>query len=34
MASGPAMAMTWNWLVETLRVYPELSLFLALAIGF
>jgi putative transport protein len=28
------MAVTWNWLVETLRVYPELSLFLALAIGF
>jgi putative transport protein len=24
----------WNWLVETLRSYPELALFLALAIGF
>ena len=24
----------WPWLVETLRAYPELALFLALAIGF
>jgi putative transport protein len=24
----------WQWLVETLRAYPELALFLALAIGF
>ncbi|HEX7375189.1 MAG TPA: aspartate-alanine antiporter, partial [Steroidobacteraceae bacterium] len=24
----------WNWFVETLRSYPELALFLALAIGF
>jgi putative transport protein len=24
----------WNWVVETLRSYPELAIFLALAIGF
>lgn len=24
----------WNWLVETLRTYPELAIFLSLAIGF
>ena len=24
----------WNWLVDTLRSYPELAIFLALAIGF
>ena len=24
----------WPWLVDTLRAYPELALFLALAIGF
>jgi putative transport protein len=24
----------WNWIVETLRAYPELAIFLALAIGF
>ena len=24
----------WNWIVETLRSYPELAIFLALAVGF
>jgi putative transport protein len=24
----------WNWIVETLRTYPELAIFLALAVGF
>ena len=24
----------WNWIVETLRAYPELAIFLALAVGF
>ena len=24
----------WQWIVETLRAYPELALFLALAVGF
>jgi putative transport protein len=25
---------TWHWIVETLRSYPELAIFLALAVGF
>ena len=24
----------WQWIVETLRAYPELAIFLALAVGF
>ena len=24
----------WQWIVETLRSYPELAIFLALAVGF